>query len=114
MPDSVDNFPGARTCLNSPSFRVRKRYGLWNGWGFRWFGNVVTTLFFEWVLPAVSFPTIKELKAGTLAGILKQADISPDNFITALRALLNAPAELYAKAACGISSWLSGNTNLKA
>ena len=31
-------------------------------------------------------PNHKELKTGTLAGILKQADVSPDEFLTALRA----------------------------
>jgi predicted RNA binding protein YcfA (HicA-like mRNA interferase family) len=31
-------------------------------------------------------PHHKELKAGTLAGILKQADVTLDEFITALRA----------------------------
>jgi predicted RNA binding protein YcfA (HicA-like mRNA interferase family) len=31
-------------------------------------------------------PNHKELKTGTLAGILKQADVSPDEFIAALRA----------------------------
>lgn len=31
-------------------------------------------------------PNHKELKAGTLAGILKQAGVSPEDFITALRA----------------------------
>ena len=31
-------------------------------------------------------PNHKELKVGTLAGILKQADVSPDEFIAALRA----------------------------
>ncbi|MGH2372034.1 MAG: type II toxin-antitoxin system HicA family toxin [bacterium] len=31
-------------------------------------------------------PNHRELKAGTLVGILKQAGISPDEFITALRA----------------------------
>ncbi|MGX2030689.1 MULTISPECIES: type II toxin-antitoxin system HicA family toxin [Methylocaldum] len=31
-------------------------------------------------------PNHRELKAGTLTGILKQAGVSPDEFITALRA----------------------------
>jgi hypothetical protein len=31
-------------------------------------------------------PNHKELKTGALAGILKQANISPDEFIEALRA----------------------------
>ena len=31
-------------------------------------------------------PNHKELKTGTLAGILKQVDVSPDEFIAALRA----------------------------
>ena len=31
-------------------------------------------------------PNHKELKTGTLAGIHKQADVSPDEFIAALRA----------------------------
>jgi hypothetical protein len=63
---------------------VPRQFGHLNDWGLRKFANPVAMSSCGVAPKAVSFPTHSEIKVGTLAGVLRQADISPDEFIDAL------------------------------
>ena len=75
--------PGA--CLSFPASLAQRQCGRWSGWGSSSLVRAVVTSSFAEVKSVVSVPLHPELKIGTLAGALRQAQITTEEFMGALR-----------------------------